>query len=175
MSINLSGLAAAIAERAMRHDSRIGPEMFLDKYRFETAPGLLRQVAAALARPTFDEIPQPDLLAGRELGAVPLVTALALETDVPFVLVRRVAPAGAPAREVEGAFEPGQTVALVEDVLVEGGSALAAVDALRRAGLRVETAVCVIDQGEGAAEALEDAGVRLRPLFDRDAIQLQRA
>jgi orotate phosphoribosyltransferase len=173
-SAGRAAIAAAIAKRALRRDVTPEPGLYLDKYRFETDPALLRPLASAFAGLAFDELPTPELLAGREMGAVPLVTALALETDLPFVMVRRGPPTRTAARQVEGVYEEGQHTTLVEDVVVEGGSALAAVDALRQAGLVTEVAVCVVDLGEGGAEALADVGVRLLALFDRRAFAPQR-
>ena len=69
------------------------------------------------------------------------------------------------ANRIEGVFEPGERVCLVEDVVTSGGAAIEAVEALREAGLRVSTAVCVVDREEGGADALARAAVRLRPLF----------
>ena len=54
---------------------------------------------------------------------------------------------------------------LVEDVVTSGGAAVAAVEALREAGLECRTAVCVVDREEGGADELARVGVRLRPLF----------
>jgi orotate phosphoribosyltransferase len=53
----------------------------------------------------------------------------------------------------------------VEDVVTSGGALLEAVEALREAGLAVQTAVCVVDREEGGAEALARHAVRLRPIF----------
>ena len=54
---------------------------------------------------------------------------------------------------------------VVEDVVTSGGALLESVEALREAGLVVHTAVCVVDRGEGGADALARHAVRLRPLF----------
>ena len=66
---------------------------------------------------------------------------------------------------IEGVFEPGERVCLVEDVVTAGGAALEAVEVLRDAGLDVSTVVCVVDREEGGADALARAAVRLRPLL----------
>jgi len=56
-------------------------------------------------------------------------------------------------------------VCRVEDLVTSGGAAVEAIEALREAGLRVRTAVCVVDREEGGADELARVGVRLRPLF----------
>ena len=69
------------------------------------------------------------------------------------------------ANRIEGAFEPGECVCLVEDVVTSGGAAIEAVEALRRAGLQVANAICVVDREEGGVDELARHAVRLRPLF----------
>ena len=61
------------------------------------------------------------------------------------------------ANRLEGVFEPGERVCLVEDVVTSGGAPIEAVEALREAGLEVGTAVCVVDREEGGADALARA------------------
>ena len=68
-------------------------------------------------------------------------------------------------RSIEGEFEAGEEVCLVEDVVTSGGAAEQAVEALREAGLVCRTAICVVDREEGGSDALARLGVRLRALF----------
>jgi orotate phosphoribosyltransferase len=79
--------------------------------------------------------------------------------------VRKEAKGYATEHLLEGAFEPGEVVCLVEDVVTSGGAAAHAVHALRAAGLRCRTAVCVVDREEGGEDALAALGVRLISLF----------
>jgi orotate phosphoribosyltransferase len=138
---------------------------YLDKYRFETRPELLEALGARIAAAVREAEPDATRLAGPELGAVALVTATSLQAGLPFVIVRKEEKGYGTARRLEGAFEAGERVCLVEDVVTSGGAALEAVDALRQAGLRCETAVCVVDRQEGGAEALAGHAVVLRSLF----------
>ena len=59
-------------------------------------------------------------------------------------------------------------------VVTSGGAALDAVRALRQAGLLCDTVICVVDRGEGGAEAMAEMGVRLERLLDADALRLGR-
>jgi orotate phosphoribosyltransferase len=79
--------------------------------------------------------------------------------------VRKEAKSYGTAKRLEGGFEPGERVCLVEDVVTSGGAAIDSVKALREAGLECGTAVCVVDREEGGADALARHAVRLRPLF----------
>jgi orotate phosphoribosyltransferase len=138
---------------------------YLDKYRFETRPDLLEAIAARLADQVAEHEPEAARLAGPELGAVALATAASLASGLPFLIVRREAKGYGTGNRLEGLFQSGERVCLVEDVITSGGAALSAVEALREAGLECRTAVCVVDREEGGVDELARHGVRLRPLF----------
>ena len=138
---------------------------YLDKYRFETHPALLRELGERIAARAVDPGDPPDRLAGPELGAVALTAAASLASGLPFVIVRKEAKSYGTERRLEGAYEAGDRVCLVEDVVTTGGAACEAVNALRRAGLECRKAVCVVDREEGGADALAREAVRLLPLF----------
>ncbi len=138
---------------------------YLDKYRFETRPDLLQALGQRVAAEVADSEPQADRLAGPELGAVALAAAASLASRLPFVIVRKAAKEYGTANRLEGVYEPGDIVCLIEDVVTSGGAAVEAVEALREAGLVCRTAVCVVDREEGGADALARVAVRLRPLF----------
>jgi orotate phosphoribosyltransferase len=138
---------------------------YLDKYRFGTRPDLLRPLGKAIADAVREHEPNAVRLAAPGLGAVTLATAAALELDLPFVIVRGKPKEYGTANRIEGAYDEGDCVCLVEDVVTSGGAAIEAIEAVREAGMRVSTAVCVVDREEGGADALARAAVRLRPLF----------
>lgn len=138
---------------------------YFDKYRFETRPDLLDAIGIRLAAAVAEHEPAADRLAAPELGAVALAAAASLTSRLPFVIVRKEAKDYGTANRLEGAFERDERVCLVEDVVTSGGAALAAVEAIREAGLECRTAVCVVDREEGGADALARHGVRLWPLF----------
>lgn len=138
---------------------------YLDKYRFETRPDLLRPLGAAIATAVRQHEPEATRLAGPELGAVALAAAASLESGLPFLIVRKAAKDYGTSKQLEGVYEEGECVCLVEDVVTSGGAAIEAVEALRAAGVRVANAVCVVDREEGGADELARHAVRLRPLF----------
>ena len=138
---------------------------YLDKYRFETRPDVLGPLAVALADAVREHEPEAERLAGPELGAVALAAAASLESGLPFLIVRKAAKDYGTARQIEGVYEEGECVCLIEDVVTSGGAAVQAVHALREAGLRVSNAVCVVDREEGGVDELARHAVRLRPLF----------
>jgi orotate phosphoribosyltransferase len=138
---------------------------YLDKYRFETRPDLLGPLGEAISEAVREHEPGADRLAGPELGAVALAAAASLRSGLPFLIVRKEAKGYGTANRLEGVFEEGECVCLVEDVVTSGGAAVEAVEALRNAGLRVANAVCVVDREEGGVDELARHAVRLRPLF----------
>jgi orotate phosphoribosyltransferase len=138
---------------------------YLDKWRFETDPRLLREIARALA--DLLPFPEPHRLAGVELGGVPLATALSLQTGIPFLVVRRQAKEYGTAKGIEGVFESGERVALVEDVLTTASQAIPAAKRLTEAGLDVVRIIYVIDREEGADANILQAGFRPAALFKK--------
>ena len=138
---------------------------YLDKYRFETVPMLLEALGARLAAKIAQVEPDAQRIAGPELGAVALAAAASLASRLPFLIVRGEAKEYGTANRIEGAFEPGERVVLVEDVVTSGGAAANAVRAVRQAALECRTAICVIDREEGGVDCLARLGVRLHPLF----------
>ena len=138
---------------------------YLDKYRFETRPDLLEALGARIAAAVTDADPHARCLAGPELGAVALAAAASLASRLPFLIVRKAAKDYSTGRRVEGVFEPGERVCVVEDVVTSGGALLEAVHALREEGLECRHAVCVVDREEGGVDLLARHAVRLRPLF----------
>lgn len=138
---------------------------YLDKYLFETKPELLAPLGRAIADTIREHEPEAQRLAAPVLGGVVLAASAALVSGLPFLMIRDAAKEYGTANRIEGAYEPGERVCLVEDIVTSGGALLEAVTALRDAGLVVGTAVCVVDREEGGADALARQAVRLRPLF----------
>lgn len=138
---------------------------YFDKYRFETVPHILRELGKRLAEEIRAHAPDATRIAGPELGAVALAASASLESGLPFLIVRKDAKGYGTDNRLEGVFQEGETVCLVEDVVTSGGAAISAVEALRQAGLRCTTAICVVDREEGGVDELARHAIRLRSLF----------
>jgi orotate phosphoribosyltransferase len=141
---------------------------YLDKWRFETDPRLLREIARAMVE--LLPSPRPDRIAGVELGGVPLATALSLETGIPLLIVRRQAKEYGTGRETEGVWEQGERVVLIEDIFTTASQAIAAAKKLAALGLRVERMICVVDREEGAEASIRAAGFEAAPLFRKSEL-----
>jgi orotate phosphoribosyltransferase len=98
-----------------------------------------------------------------------------MASGLPFIIVRGETKEYGTAQRIEGPFEPGELVCLLEDVVTSGGALADAVSAVRDEGLVVRNAVCVVDREEGGSDALARLGVRLRPLFRAsDLLELRK-
>jgi orotate phosphoribosyltransferase len=137
---------------------------YFDKYLFEADPALLATIVDGLTGlvPAGAEV-----LAGLELGGVPLATLLSQRTGLPARFVRKKAKEYGTRRIAEGGDVAGRRVVLVEDVVTSGGAVLDATRVLRAEGAVVEDVLCVIDRGEGGRERLAELGLTLRPLLTR--------
>jgi orotate phosphoribosyltransferase len=138
---------------------------YLDKYRFETEPEILRALGESLAETARGCEPDAARLAGPAVGAVALAASAAMASGLPFIIVRGETKEYGTAKRIEGFFQPGELVCLLEDVVTSGGALAEAVSAVRAEGLVVRHAVCVVDREEGGSDALARLGVRLTALF----------
>jgi len=160
--------AAAYLEGDFILSSGKRSKYYLDKWRFETDPNLLREIAKAFV--SLLPSPRPDRIAGIELGGVPLAVALSLETGIPSLIVRRQAKEYGTAKEIEGIWNAGERVVLVEDVLTTAAQAIDAAQRLTNLGLRVERILYVIDREEGADTNIRAAGFDPAPLFRKSEL-----
>lgn len=121
-------------------------------------------------------------IGGMTLGADPLIAATTVvshEKGRPLcgLIVRKEAKGHGTGQYVEGVanFQPGDKVAMVEDVVTTGGSLLTACDRVRAAGLDIVAVCTVLDRNEGGREAIEKAGYQLRSIFTRpELVELGR-
>lgn len=137
---------------------------YLDKYLFETQPDILAELGTRFAAHVDDTI---DLLAGAELGGIPLVTAASLATGKPTVLIRNQKKDYGTARQLEGKLEVGASVMIVEDVVTSGGQVIEGAKVLQEAGAKISKIVAVIDREEGGRDNIENAGFTFASLFTK--------
>lgn len=138
---------------------------YVDIKLASTRPEILKKIASQMA----DHV-DGDKIAGMELGAVPIASAVSLETDLPFLMVRKKKKDHGTAGRIEGEFEEGDKVTVVEDVTTTGGSAVETVEVLRDSSIEVEKVLVVVDRQEGAEKRLNDIDVELVPLITADEL-----
>lgn len=133
---------------------------YVDIKRASTNPKILAEIAKCMAKFLKEE----EKIAGMELGAVPLAVALSLETDLPYLIIRKGERKHGTGKLVEGDLKKEDKIILVEDVTTTGSSLLRAAEILREEGGKVERALVVVDREEGAYELLKENGLELVPL-----------
>ncbi len=138
----LRWLKQIIMERAITRgeyllSGGVRSDYYIDKFRLFSDPQVLRRIAR-LFTPIVADI-GPDLIGGTELGGVIIATAVSQMTGIPMIVVRKKPKQyGAFADEyVEGPFEAGQKVLLLEDVVTSGREVLAARARLEELNLKV--------------------------------------
>ncbi|HYB63595.1 MAG TPA: orotate phosphoribosyltransferase [Thermoplasmata archaeon] len=145
-------------------------DVYVDVKRAWTDPRRLEGIARALAARVGPE----QCLAGMELGAVPLVVALALQVRRPYVVLRKAPKEHGTRQAFEGEIPRGGTVLLIEDVTTTGGSTARSVEIVRDAGGTIDRAVAVVDRESGATERLAALGVRLEALLTLSELRAGR-
>lgn len=133
---------------------------YVDIKAASSQPRLLKLMAQAIKPRVGDA----ELLAGVELGAVPILVATALEANLPYVIIRKQAKAHGTGKRTEGPDVKGKRVLVIEDVTTSGKSVKDAVALLRAEGAHVTRVETVVDRGEGATEALQAEQVSLGAL-----------
>ena len=141
---------------------------YFDKYRFEGHPALLRALAVEMAK----LIPaETEIIAGLELGGVPLVTAISLETGLPAAFVRKEAKTYGTCRAIEGQDVAGKKVTFIEDVITSGGAVSDAYQLATAEGAQILGVVCAIWRGKGAAAIQNTPDLPVFPVFTRDDLE----
>jgi orotate phosphoribosyltransferase len=151
-------LRKIIVERALTRgdyvlSGGIHSDYYIDKFRLFADPNVLRRIARLFTQ-LISEV-NPDLIGGTELGGVVIATAVSQLTSLPMIAVRKQ-PKGYGAfsdEYVEGPYEKGQSVLLLEDVVTNGRELIAATKRLEDLGLRV-TPCAVISRGLAPVRSL---------------------
>jgi orotate phosphoribosyltransferase len=141
---------------------------YFDKYLFEANPKLLKQIAIELA----EFIPAgTEVLAGLEVGGIPIATALSLETGIPCAFVRKEAKNYGTCKLAEGADIKNKKILIIEDVVTSGGQVILSAKDLKAHGANILAALCVIDREQGGKEKLSKEGIELRALFTMTSLK----
>ncbi|HBW85903.1 MAG TPA: orotate phosphoribosyltransferase [Crocinitomicaceae bacterium] len=104
-------------------------------------------IRQAFVEAILNRFGKPDVIAGVATGGIPQGALVAQELGLPFIYIRSAAKGHGLGNMVEGHYEKGQRVVLIEDLISTGGSSLKAVDALREAELDVKGLVAIFSYG----------------------------
>lgn len=143
-------------------------QFYWDKYQFESNPELLLAIVDELIARLPDTC---DRLAGLALGGIPLVTAVSLKMQKPCLFVRKTPKQYGTKNLIEGPYEKGERVVVIEDVITTAGQVARSVRQMREFGLEVTDVLCVIDRQQGGYGRLEKIGCQLSAVFTMEALE----
>ena len=132
---------------------------YVDLRRVQSEPAFLRDVARAYA--SLIDPSRYDRVAGIPVAALPLATAVSLETGLPLIFPRMAAKGHGTGNRVEGDWQAGEKVLLLDDLITTGLSKIEAVEILRTAGLVVEDLAVLLERGAAGRRDMEKAGISL--------------
>lgn len=137
-------------------------DTYFDKYQFEADPKFLKDIAQSMSGlvPAGTEV-----LAGLEMGGIPIVTMLSQVSGLPAAFIRKKPKDYGTCKYAEGASLLGKRFILVEDVVSTGGAIIDAIAKLKADGLAPTSVICVIDRETGAREAIHAAGFEFKALL----------
>ena len=144
--------------------SGITSHEYFDKYQFESQPEVLYAIATELCK----MIPEgTEVLAGLEVGGIPVATIMSQISKIPVSFVRKKAKEYGTAKLAEGVSIKGKKVLIVEDVVTSGGQVILSTKDLRDLGADISYAVCVIEREQGGREKLAAEQIELISLLKK--------
>jgi orotate phosphoribosyltransferase len=145
--------------------------IYCDNRKTLSYPNVRTFIRQSYMQAILDEFGKPDVIAGVATGGIAQGVLVAQELGVPFIYVRASAKGHGLQNMIEGHFEEGQNVVVVEDLISTGGSSLKAVEVLRHGGLKVKGVVAIFTYGlQQAVDAFEDANCPLFVLSSYDVL-----
>ena len=136
-------------------------DYYIDIKKASTKPNTLKKIAETMAKYAEGY----DLIAGMELGAVPLIVALSLETKIPYVIIRKEKREHGTSKQIEGEDVKNKKILVVEDVTTSGKSVVKTLQILNKNHGKVDKVLVVVDRESGAKEIIENLNVELIPLL----------
>ena len=136
-------------------------DYYIDIKKASTKPEILKKIAQILSEYTEGY----EIIAGMELGAIPLIVALSLETNIPYVIIRKEKRQHGTSKQIEGEDVKGKKVLLIEDVTTSGGSVVKSIQILRENKAIVDEVIAIVDRENGAEEKLQKIDISFLPLI----------
>lgn len=144
---------------------------YFDKYLFESNPLLLKHIS----RYMVELLPNgTEILAGLEMGGIPIATAISLDCGLPVTFIRKKAKDYGTCKVNEGPSMEGKNIVIIEDVITSGGQVILSAQDIRKTGANILCTICVINRQQGGLEALEQVGIPLISLFTMDELKSVR-
>ena len=155
-----------ISGEFMLRSGKISNEYF-DKYLFEADPNLLQSVVKEM-RLLIPE--NTEIIAGLEMGGIPIVTALSIESGLSAAFVRKERKKYGTCKLAEGSAIKDKCVCVIEDVVTTGGQIIESVRELRKQGAIIDTVLCVILRNNAAYDILATESLLLKPVFTMEFV-----
>lgn len=147
---------------------------YLDLRILVSHPNVMRDAARTIAQ-TLNTL-RFDRIAAIPYAALPIGTAVALEMDRPLIYPRQAKKDYGTERVIEGKFNAGEQIVVLDDVITTGASKLEAISTLQEARLKVRDIVVLIDREQGGAEEIATHGYALHSIYKiRDVLRILRA
>jgi orotate phosphoribosyltransferase/uridine monophosphate synthetase len=124
----------------------------------QRAARVIRDEVEARRRMLNPQVAPFQLVAGVPFGGLHLATAFSLRAKVPLIYLRTRRPKSA---QIEGLYEPGQTVLIIDDLVTGGHSIVDTAERLEKAGLQVRDALVLVDRQQGGRQRLKRHGINL--------------
>ena len=141
---------------------------YFDKYLFESDPKILTAIIKEMKLLIPKDI---EVIAGLEMGGIPLVTALSIETGIASAFVRKSAKEYGTCKIAEGAEINGKNVCVIEDVVTTGGQIIKSAEELKKRGAKIDTVLCAILRNPEAEAILAKEGLKLKSVLTMEFIK----
>ncbi|MXS70822.1 orotidine-5'-phosphate decarboxylase [Chryseobacterium binzhouense] len=144
--------------------SGIESPFYVDLRPLASDPKILKNLANYL----LDMLPLDnfDLICGVPYAALPMATAMSLESYIPLIIKRKEAKEYGTKKMIEGIYQKGQNCLLVEDVITSGKSLIETIAEIEQEDIKVADIVVVLDREQGGKQLLESRGYRVHTLFN---------
>lgn len=145
--------------------------IYCDNRKTLSYPNVRTFIRQSYTETILEKFGKPDVIAGVATGGIAQGALVAQELGIPFIYVRSSAKGHGLQNMIEGAYDKDQNVVVVEDLISTGGSSLAAVEALREAGLTVKGVIAIFSYGfQEADKAFKNANCQLQVLSNYEVL-----
>lgn len=145
--------------------------IYCDNRKVLSHPFVRDYIKSELCNVIFEKYANADLVAGVATAGIAWGAMIADQLKLPFIYVRPKPKEHGLGNQIEGDYQQGQKVVVIEDLVSTGKSSLQVVDVLKKEGLQIQGMVSIFNyQFEAGAKAFEEAGVGLVSLTDYSSL-----